>query len=767
MASCRRGLWAALALFVAVGPCAELAQAKTSVIWSRKRKLADCEPPHVFYSNQHVGGRKPCCATIEGVCPGGVACPVSGVCSDGSTCVAGPVADRPNIILFIGDDQGACHYGYAEECRSTQTGTPVPAPKTPSLDLLAGYGTVFPIAHNTASWCFPSLASILTGRYQRNFGGQRKVNETYFMLMPSALRGLVGAPAPNDPFNAGNKIGGYCTLLAGKFTGALDQSAFDGVARTSGRRLGRNECFAAGAGQPPNCGTAAVTPYSPFTATNVSDVFNFLDMLLYKQPGSAPAQYAMQHFFVWYAPRVPHQPLRSPEPITDYLFGAPGSFPLGGAMNLGQWCTGPSCAPVVSAFDENNFGTVHEFFGNMWWADDNVRELRQFLAAETAPHCIGLDGRSRFDITNAGTCASFGGTWSSVTPDLERNTIFMYISDNGWHLPKSKHAFTENGYRTQVIVYDPRTLPSLPSWDPELATPPPPQYNPALAHTTDILPTALGFALGTSGSQACPLGPDGLACDGKDLGGHLVTAPGGPAAPETLRHSLCGHQTKRTASPTRNRFLLTRPGSVGRCTNASAQACTTAADCGSGQFCAGGFCATDAGETTCTTTAQCPAGATCLGGKCRMAPACTDDSDCTDLVGAGYVCGGKAEKWCRNAPNVACGSNTDCPVCPTFGSSPVPCARLCESRQLKFYVTPGTSANNVQLTDQFLDPDEKDLFTGEPSALVTQMSKLTGPYAGAIRRMNCCVDDWWPEIVAESGTQCTFGNSCPADLACN
>ena len=118
-------------------------------------------------------------------------------------------------------------------------------------------------------------------------------------------------------------------------------------------------------------------------------------------------------------------------------------------------------------------------------------------------------------------------------------------------LPNSQHAFTENGYRTEVLVYDPRTLPTLPSWDPSLDTPGPALFNPALAHSVDVLPTVLGFALGTSGSQACPLSPDGFTCDGHDLGAHLVTAPGGPAAPETLRHALCGHHTKRTTSPTR------------------------------------------------------------------------------------------------------------------------------------------------------------------------------------------------------------------------
>jgi hypothetical protein len=764
MSPCARRSWAAAVVVVSFVLVAPPADAKIPIIWARKRQLATCEPPALFYSNKHLAGRKPCCATIEGLCPGGVACPVSGSCSDGKPCVAGPVADRPNVILFISDDQGYCHYGDAGECRSVQTGTAVPAPRTPNLDVLAGYGTVFPIAHNTASWCFPSLASILTARYQKDFNGQRKVTEAAFTMIPNALRGLVASPATNDPYNAGNKVGGYCTLLAGKFTGSLDQSAFDGVAKTGGRRLGRNDCIPGPPGQPPLCGTAAITPYSPFTATNTSDVFNFLDMLLYRQPGSVPAQYAMQHFFIWYAPRVPHQPLRSPPPVIDYLFGGVGA--LGGVMDLGQWCSGGSCAPVVPAFNEDNFGTVREYFGNIWWADDNVRELRHFLANETAAHCIGSDGRSRFDVGTQAACTSSGGAWSTVAPDLERNTIFIYVSDNGWHLPNSKHAFTENGYRTQLIVYDPRALPTLPSWDATQQTPLPPQFNSAVVHTNDLLPTILGFASGTSGSQACPMSPDGQVCDGKDLGAHLYSTPGGPAAPETLRHALCGHHTKRPTSPTRSRFLLTRPGSIGRCTKPTNPTCTTTADCGGGQFCVGGFCAADNASTACLTSAQCPAGAACLGGQCRMAPVCLDDADCTSLVGLGYVCGGRAEKWCRNAPNAACGTRGDCPVCPTVGSSPVPCSRLCETRSLKLYVNPGAIAS-VQLSDLFLDPDEKGLHSGDGSTLVGSMSSLTGPYQNAIRQMNCCIDDWWPEIVGESGTQCTSGFTCPADLACD
>ena len=761
-----RGLWATLVLLVLFGSLVPSVDAKVPVVWARRRVPSNCEPPRVFYSNQHVAGRYPCCPTIEGICGGGGVCPASGICpGDGKPCQAEAVVDRPNIILFISDDQGYCHYGNAEECRSSQSGTPIPVPKTPNLDLLAGHGTVFPIAHNTASWCFPALASILTARYQKDFHGERKVLASIFSMIPGALRNLETDPtAQNDPYNAGNKVGGYCTLLAGKFTGSLDQTSFDAVARTSGRKLGRNACVATGGGQPPLCGAESAGAYAPFTVGNMTDVFNFLDMLTYAQPGSDPKQYAMQHFFVWYAPRIPHEPLRPPMPVMDYLFGAFGSFPLGGVMDLGQWCTGASCAPVVAAFNENNFGTVRDYYGNLWWVDENVRELRKFLAMETAPHCFGPDGHSRFEVGSEAQCAP--GAWSGVTPDLGRNTVILYLSDNGWQLPSSKHAFTENGIRTQVLVFDPRTEATPPSWDVTQETIPPARKSDALAHGIDMLPTALGYALGTPGGQPCPVGPDGVTCDGHDLRPYLVDAPGGPAAPETLRHAICGHQTKRPTTPTRNRYLLTRPGTVGRCTNTANATCTTSLDCGAGQFCLGGYCALDSDGTPCSNTATCPAGAVCLGNHCRMAPACLDDSDCAALLGAGYACTAKEQKWCRNDPDAACSSSADCPPCPAVNGNPVPCGRLCEARSLKLYVEPGSIAA-VQLSDLFLDPDERGLQQGNTASLTTDLSKVNGPYGGAMRRMNCCVDEWWPEIVSQVGTLCQAGDSCPADLTCD
>ena len=141
---------------------------------------------------------------------------------------------------MVADDLGECHFGHARECRSASTGTPIPAPATPNLDLIAGYGTVFPVAHNTAPWCFPSLVSIVTGRYQRSFNGHRRPGSALGTI-PSTLRSLDGAPfLPDDPYNAGNKIGGYCTFRGGKLSsGSVGEDGFDLIARTSERTLGR------------------------------------------------------------------------------------------------------------------------------------------------------------------------------------------------------------------------------------------------------------------------------------------------------------------------------------------------------------------------------------------------------------------------------------------------------------------------------------------------------------------------------------------------
>jgi len=111
---------------------------------------------------------------------------------------------------------------------------------------------------------------------------------------------------PDDPYNEGNKVGGYCTFLGGKLTGSIGDNGFDARARTGERVFGRTDCAASTPGAPPSCGSDLRTPYDPESTFHLGDLFGFLDTLLYRVPDTTPAQFRVQPFFVWYAPRIPH-----------------------------------------------------------------------------------------------------------------------------------------------------------------------------------------------------------------------------------------------------------------------------------------------------------------------------------------------------------------------------------------------------------------------------------------------------------------------------
>jgi arylsulfatase A-like enzyme len=739
-----------------------LAPQTASAALNYRRNLGLCEPPSVFYSSRHQPGAVPCCASQPTMCPGGTTCPASGMCLDGSVCMPVRTKTRPNIILFISDDQGECHYGSAGECRSTQSGTPIPAPVTPNLDVLAGYGTTFPIAHNTAAWCYPSLMTMLTGRFQKSFGGRNSRLSSYFATIPNVLKTLPGDDAPVDPWSAtpGQRIGSYCSYLGGKFTASSGNPGFDAGERGSGHRLGRLACEPGENGEEePECGTDQDDTYDPLRERGIDQVFQFVDDMLYKEPGTQ-ATFTAQPFFIWYAPRIPHQPLRAPATVETYLFGSRFDG-LAGMFDLGRFCSGSSCPPVVRAFDESNFGTVREYFANVWWVDDNLRELRKFLQRASEPHCVGRNGEGRYEVTSPESC---NGTWiDGVTPSLSRNTVIMYLSDNGWHLPNSKHRFAENGYRTRLVVFDPRTLPDLPS---EARKVPPSgelYESPAVVHTSDLLPTALGFAVDSPTPVSCPPGAEGSNCDGRDLRMHLRTAPNGPAPSRELRGALCGHQTQRGTKATKFRYFLSRPDSVGRCVNTAQPSCQTASDCVAGNACVGGFCVRE-DERACSSTSQCAPGAACLGGRCRVAPPCMDDATCTALLpGQPTTCAAQGQKYCGNAPNQGCETAADCPACPTVNGIELPaCGRVCKPRLLKSYFF----GNRLEMVDLFVDPDERGRFGGDADkqALASAFSNLSGPYGPTIRRMSCCLDDWYNPGV---GSVCASGFSCPADLTCN
>jgi len=69
-------------------------------------------------------------------------------------------ADRPNIVVIIGDDMGYADVGF-HGCRDIPT---------PNLDALAASGVRFTNGYVTGPYCSPTRAGIATGRHQTRFG---------------------------------------------------------------------------------------------------------------------------------------------------------------------------------------------------------------------------------------------------------------------------------------------------------------------------------------------------------------------------------------------------------------------------------------------------------------------------------------------------------------------------------------------------------------------------------------------------------------------
>jgi hypothetical protein len=127
-------------------------------------------------------------------------------------------------------------------------------------------------------------------------------------------------------------------------------------------------------------------------------------------------------------------------------------------------------------------------------------------------------------------------------------TVIVSLSDNGWFMPDSKHIFSENGYRTRISIYDPRTATSVAPWRAADAVPLPSNERPELAHSTDLLPTILGLALDTPGVQQCPVSANGAVAAATCA----LPARCGECAFAAAAATLCGHdlQAFRPASAT-------------------------------------------------------------------------------------------------------------------------------------------------------------------------------------------------------------------------
>jgi arylsulfatase A-like enzyme len=189
-------------------------------------------------------------------------------------------ANRPNVVLIIGDDQGWSDYGFMGH----------PDIRTPHLDRLAARSLRFDRGYVVAPLCRPSLASIATGLYPHQHGvvandvdPQRRAESDgpvveEFRRHPNLIRELTAA--------------GYLTHQSGKWwEGSSAAGGFtEGMTHGDPGRGGRHGDEGLRIGR-----------------EGLGPVTDFVDR----------AVVAERPFFLWYAPFLPHTPHNPPADLLE------------------------------------------------------------------------------------------------------------------------------------------------------------------------------------------------------------------------------------------------------------------------------------------------------------------------------------------------------------------------------------------------------------------------------------------------------------------
>jgi uncharacterized sulfatase len=182
----------------------------------------------------------------------------------------GEIADRrrPNLILIVGDDIGYPDFGFMGS----------PHVYTPNVDRLAASGTVFRNGYATASICVPSLRSLLTGLHPAQFDHQAGT-----LRRRGARRGVATAMQDFATLPSLLAADGYVSFQGGKIWDASYQVA----GFTHGLQKRGDDLTYGGVG-------AAIG------RDGIQPILDFID------------EHVQQPFFLWFAPRLPHQPHDAP-----------------------------------------------------------------------------------------------------------------------------------------------------------------------------------------------------------------------------------------------------------------------------------------------------------------------------------------------------------------------------------------------------------------------------------------------------------------------
>ena len=119
------------------------------------------------------------------------------ICLPASTAFAADVK-RPNIVIFLADDEGYGELG----CQGNKE---IP---TPNIDSIATGGIRFTQGYVSGTYCSPTRAGLMTGRYQTRFGHE---------FNPGPMRPGAGLPLTETTIATRLKELGYATCCVGKW----------------------------------------------------------------------------------------------------------------------------------------------------------------------------------------------------------------------------------------------------------------------------------------------------------------------------------------------------------------------------------------------------------------------------------------------------------------------------------------------------------------------------------------------------------------------
>lgn len=190
-------------------------------------------------------------------------------------------AEKPNIVLILGDDQAWGDYGFMGHA----------VVDTPNLDKLAARSLVFERGYVASPLCRPSLASMITGLYPSQHGitgndvegrsdraALDKPLREQFHRHPSFIRLL--------------KDNGYLTHQSGKWwEGSFEDGGFThGMTHGDPERGGRHGDVGLKIGR-----------------EDMKPVTDFIDLAVKNE----------KPFFLWYAPYLPHTPHNPPKRLHE------------------------------------------------------------------------------------------------------------------------------------------------------------------------------------------------------------------------------------------------------------------------------------------------------------------------------------------------------------------------------------------------------------------------------------------------------------------